>query len=189
MVMTPASPWSVSTGRWRMRFAVISAAHWSTGVSGAHAGAGGGHRAGAAGAGGVEPLGDHAPQDVALGEDPRQAAAVGDDQSSDGALVHELRGAQHGFLRRDGDDVPALFGEDVLYGRHAWILSRAGCGRHPFIDTPPEVAPWRRLASTSGRSTRERAGWSAYSRSSAVCRRSTDSSRRSDFSPGSCARR
>src|SRR6266487_2781926 len=37
IVMTPASPRSVTTGRWRMRFPVIMAAHSSTGVSGPQA--------------------------------------------------------------------------------------------------------------------------------------------------------
>src|SRR5882672_10777761 len=37
IVMTPTRPRSLTTGRWRMRFPVIIAAHSSTGVSGPHA--------------------------------------------------------------------------------------------------------------------------------------------------------
>src|SRR5881394_2935831 len=82
IVMTPTSPRSLTTGRWRMRFPVIMAAHASTRVSGAQA--------------------------VALGEDADEPAAFGHHEPADAALAHELRGLQHGFPRLHGNDVAAL---------------------------------------------------------------------------------
>src|SRR6059058_3573692 len=61
--------------------------------------------------------------------------------------------------------------------------------RYPLPAPPPEVAPWRRLASTSVPSTPGRVRWPARWRSSAVSPRWTASSRRWDFSRGSCAPR
>src|SRR3989442_10576934 len=71
------------------------------------------------GRGGIAPRRDHAAQDIALGEDADQPAALGHHEPPYPALAHELRRFEHGLPRLHGNDVAALLGEDILDGRHA----------------------------------------------------------------------
>src|SRR2546429_3235621 len=83
----------------------------------------------------IAPWRDHATQDVALGGDADQPAALGHHEPPDPALAHELRRFEHGLPRLHGNDVAAFLGEDILDGRHATASVLGG-----LLDTTARTA-------------------------------------------------